>query len=466
MKCFLAVDIGASSGRHIVGYVENGRMKMQEIYRFPNGMKMQDGRLCWDIDGLFREVLAGMKKCREQGYTPDTMGIDTWGVDFVLLDGSGRRLGPAVGYRDSRTKGMEEKVYQTIPEEALYRRTGIQRQPFNTIYQLMAVKEQEPGLLEKAEALLLIPDYLHFLLTGRKATEYTNATTTQLLDAPSGDWDRELIAMLGYPETMFQEICRPGTVLGPLQEEIRREVGFDCQVVLPATHDTGSAVLAMPCREETGLYISSGTWSLMGTEVREAVLTEEARKANLTNEGGYDGRFRLLKNIMGLWMIQSLRHEDGDVYDFAWVCREAEKNRDFPSRVDVNDDIFLAPESMKEAVKLYCRRTGQPVPETTGELAAVIYQSLAVCYAKTAEEIEAVSGRRFACIHIIGGGANADYLSRITASASGRTVSAGPTEATAIGNLTVQMTAAGIFRDLAEARACVRESFPIRTFEP
>lgn len=466
MTSYLAVDIGASSGRHILGYMENGKMRMKEIYRFPNGMISRDGKLCWDVERLFGEILNGMKKCREMGYTPASMGIDTWAVDFVLLDGKDNLLGPAAGYRDRRTKGMDTKVYETVPEEELYMRTGIQKQIFNTVYQLMAVKEKEPQQLEKAESLLMIPDYFHFLLTGRKAAEYTNATTTQLVNARTGDWDRKLIERLGFPGKIFQKICRPGTVLGTLTEEIQREVGFDCQVVLPATHDTGSAVLAMPCREDTGLYISSGTWSLMGTEVREAVLTRQAKEANLTNEGGYDRRFRLLKNIMGLWMIQSVRHEDKDAYDFAWICREAENNKDFPSRVDVNDDSFLAPESMKKAVQDYCRRTGQQVPETTGQIAAVIYQSLARCYGETIGEIEAVTGKDYEWIYIIGGGANADYLNQITASATGRSVSAGPTEATAVGNLAVQMMAAGIFKDLKEARECIRQSFEIKTFRP
>lgn len=466
MTSYLAVDIGASSGRHILGYMENGKMRMKEIYRFPNGMISRDGKLCWDVERLFGEILNGMKKCREMGYTPASMGIDTWAVDFVLLDGKDNLLGPAAGYRDRRTKGMDTKVYETVPEEKLYMRTGIQKQIFNTVYQLMAVKEKEPQQLEKAESLLMIPDYFHFLLTGRKAAEYTNATTTQLVNARTGDWDRELIEWLGFPGKIFQKICRPGTVLGTLTEEIQREVGFDCQVVLPATHDTGSAVLAMPCRDDTGLYISSGTWSLMGTEVREAVLTRQAKEANLTNEGGYDRRFRLLKNIMGLWMIQSVRHEDKDAYDFAWICREAENNKDFPSRVDVNDNSFLAPESMKKAVQDYCRRTGQQVPETTGQIAAVIYQSLARCYGETIGEIEAVTGKDYEWIYIIGGGANADYLNQITASATGRSVSAGPTEATAVGNLAVQMMAAGIFKDLKEARECIRQSFEIKTFRP
>ncbi len=466
MRTFLAVDIGASSGRHILGCVEDGKIQMEEIYRFENGMTNQDGKLCWDVKRLFTEIVAGMKKCKELGKIPECMGIDTWAVDFALLDRDGKLLGPVVGYRDARTKGMDEKVYASISEEELYGRTGIQKQSFNTIYQLMAVREQTPELLEKAETFLMVPDYFHYLLTGVMAVEYTNATTTQLVNADTKDWDRELMERLGFPTRIFPEIKQPGTVLGELTETMQETVGFNCKVVLPATHDTGSAVLAMPCREDTGLYISSGTWSLMGTEVMEPVRSAQARKANLTNEGGYEFRYRLLKNIMGLWMIQSVRHEENDRYSFAELCDMAEACRDFPSRVDVNDDCFLAPASMENAVKDYCRNAGQKAPETVGEMASVIYQSLAESYADTISEIEAVSGKQFPCIHIIGGGANADYLNKLTAKATGRTVYAGPTEATALGNLMVQMIAAGVFEDLKEARACVSRSFSIRIFQP
>ena len=320
-------------------------------------------------------------------------------------------------------------------------------------------------MLESAKTLLMLSDYFHFLLTGKMGTEYTNGTTTQLMNAHTGVWDTELIKLLGFPTKIFQNIYRPGTVLGPLSEHIRREVGFNCKVVLPPTHDTASAVAAVPFKQNTGLYISSGTWSLMGTEIDAPICTESARRKNLTNEGGYDGKFRLLKNIMGLWMIQSVRHEFADRYSFGELCDMAKQYEDFPSRVDVNDNSFLAPDSMVTAIRQMCARTGQPVPEGVGQLASVVYHSLADSYGAAAGEIEDVSGQKYDTIHIIGGGANADYLNRLTAKACHRTVIAGPSEATAIGNLAVQMISDSVFENIQEARACIGRSFPVKIFE-
>lgn len=461
---YLAVDIGASGGRHILGWLEDGRFQTEEVWRFANGMHEKNGTLVWDTDVLFREILTGMKKCREIGKMPVSMGIDTWGVDHVLLDENGTLLGQAWAYRDSRTAGMDREVYRLIPEEELYARTGIQRQPFNTIYQLMAVRRQSPELLEKAARMLLLPDYFHWLLTGRQMTEYTNATTTQLVSPLTKDWDRELIRLLSLPEKIFGEISPPGTAVGHLLPEIREEVGFDCQVVLPATHDTGSAVAAVPAENEDFLYISSGTWSLMGTELSAADCSIESMRHNLTNEGGYGYRFRYLKNIMGLWMIQSVRREFDRLYDYAELCARAAE-QSIPSIVDCSDERFLAPESMIRAVQKACRETGQPVPETEWEIAAVIYNSLGKCYAETAAQIEEMTGKRYDRIHIVGGGSRADYLNRVTAAFSGRTVYAGPAEASASGNLTVQMLAAGRFASLREARNCIRESCEIRKYE-
>ena len=467
MRYFLGVDIGASSGRHILGHLEKGKMQLEEIHRFENGMKRNgDGMLCWDTEHLMREILAGMKKCKELGKIPESVGIDTWAVDFALLDKNGKRLGPVVGYRDKRTEGMDLAVYEKISPEALYERTGIQKQIFNTVYQLMAVKTKTPEFFAQAETFLMMPDYFHYLLTGKKGVEYTNATTTQLVSPKTNDWDWELIEMLGYPKRMFPEILQPGQELGTLTEEIREYVGYDCKVVLPATHDTGSAVLAVPFATDTGLYISSGTWSLMGTEEGQAYCTPESQKLNITNEGGYEHRFRVLKNIMGLWMIQSARHEWNDAYSFVEICEAAEKCRDFPSRVDANDDAFLAPESMIGAVQKACKQSGQPVPESVGEIATVIYQSLADCYAKTAEEIETLTGKTYDTIQIVGGGSHAAYLNQLTADATGKRVLAGPGEATAIGNLAAQMIAAGCFRGREEARRCIRESFPQKEYLP
>ncbi|MBR5315651.1 MAG: rhamnulokinase, partial [Firmicutes bacterium] len=351
----------------------------------------------------------------------------------------------------------------------------------------MAWKTNKPEQYAKAKTMLMVPDYLHFLLSGVKATEYTNATTTQLVSPITKDWDFELIEPLNYSPFLFQKIVLPGTCLGNLTEEVQREVGFDCKVVVPATHDTGSAVMAVPvkregaeiesvqnvdvergsetrdCVEQDILYISSGTWSLMGTELMEANCSAESKACNLTNEGGYEYRFRYLKNIMGLWMIQSVKKEIGKDYSFGKICEMASKSN-ISSIVDANDDRFLAPKNMTEEVKLACKESNQPVPEDLAEVAAVIYNSLAKCYEKTIVEIENLTGKKFDGIHIVGGGSNAEYLNQLTALATGKTVYAGPTEATAIGNLSAQMIAEGELSDLLDARNRIYESFPIKVY--
>lgn len=464
-KYYLAVDIGASSGRHMLSWVEDGKIKLEEVYRFENGMAQKNGHLCWDTEKLFNEITAGMRRCKEIGKIPSSIGIDTWAVDFVLLDKEGKVLGDTVGYRDFRTQGMDQKVKALISEEQLYGRTGIQKQIFNTIYQLMAVKEQTPELMEQAEDLLLIPDYFYYRLTGEKKTEYTNATTTQLVSPVTKQWDMELIEMLGYKKSIFGEITMPGTTVGRLLPGIEAEVGFNLDVVQSATHDTASAVMAVPARDKEFLYISSGTWSLMGTERSKADCSKESQKANFTSEGGYEYRFRYLKNIMGLWMIQSVRHEWQDQDSFAKLCEMAVEQDDFPSRVDVNDVSFLAPESMVKAVQDFCKASGQKVPESKGEIAAVIYKSLAKSYGETVEEIEKLTGHTYDCIHIVGGGANAQYLNQLTAKATGKVIYAGPTEATAIGNIAAQMLKAGEFESLDEIRKIIFRSFDIQMFQ-
>lgn len=462
---YLAIDIGASSGRHILGHVNQGKMVLEEIYRFENGMESKEGNACWNLKSLFENIKAGIKKCKEIGRIPISMGIDTWAVDYVLLDKQDRVLGETYGYRDKRTKGMDKEVYKMISEEDLYERTGIQKQIFNTIYQLMATKKEHPEHLEKAKTFLMLPDYFQFLLTGHKVSEYTNATSTQLVDAKTNEWDMALIEVLGYTKEMFLPLSQPGTLVGNFTKEIQEEVGFDCQVILVATHDTGSAVMAVPTTSDECLYISSGTWSLMGIENQKAICHEESRQKNFTNEGGYNYRYRYLKNIMGLWMIQSVRHEWGDAYSFAQLCEMAEENITFPSRVDVNDEAFLAPDHMRAAIQAYCRKSGQKVPESIGEIATVIYQSLAESYAETTREIEAITGKSYDTIHIVGGGSNAAYLNQLTAEKAKRKVLAGPSEATAIGNLMAQMIENQVFTDLKAARRCVYESFEIKEFK-
>ena len=463
-KYYLAIDIGASSGRHMLASMVNGKIQLEEVYRFPNGMDNKNGTLCWDVERLFTEIKNGLKKCKEIGKIPSYMGIDTWGVDYVLLDKDDKILGETVGYRDNRTNGMDAKVYETISISALYERTGIQKQIFNTIYQLMAVKESHPEYLKQAKSILMIPDYFHFLLTGEKKNEYTNATTGQLVNAKTNEWDYELIDMLGYNKEMFQPVSMPGTVVGEFTKAIQEEVGFNCTFVLPATHDTGSAVLAVPTNDDNAIYISSGTWSLMGIERKEADCSMKSMQSNFTNEGGYDHRFRFLKNIMGLWMIQSVKKEFTEDLSFAEICERASKET-ISSIVDCNDDCFLAPKSMIEAVKKFCQDTEQQVPETVGEIAAVIYNSLAKCYGDTIEEIEALTGEHYSTIYVVGGGANAGYLNELTAKYTGRRVSAVPSEATAIGNIIVQMLHDKTFKSLPEARTCIGESFDVKIYE-
>lgn len=464
-KYFLAIDIGASSGRHILGSVDGDRLCLEEVYRFPNSMDEENGTLYWDIDRLFGEILNGMKKCKDIGKIPVSVGVDTWGVDYVLLDDNDKPIGRAVGYRDHRTEGMDEEVYKIIPEDKLYARTGIQKAIYNTIYQLMAVKKNTPEYLNDAKSILLMPDYFHFRLSGVKASEYSEATTTQLVDPNTRDWDRDLIEMLGFPKRLFQKIYMPGSMIGNLTREVRNEIGYDCMVVLPPTHDTASAVLAIPTNEKDTCYISSGTWSLMGVELDSPDCSERSRKADLTNEGGWDGRITYLTNIMGLWMIQSVRNTLAPSMGYGQLCDLASKET-IESIVDCQDKAFLSPDDMAVAVKDYCRKTGQEIPDTLPELAAVIYNSLAKCYADKLKIIESITGVDYDKINIIGGGSNAEYLNRLTADATNKTVVAGPGEATAIGNILAQMLRAGVFDDINSARDCVGRSFEVKVYEP
>lgn len=457
----LAIDIGASSGRHMLGHVEDGKIILEEVYRFPNGAAEKNGHLCWDVDQLFSEILTGMTICRDAGKIPVTLGIDTWAVDFVLLDAENHRIGDAVSYRDSRTDGMRDWVRQRISDEELYRHTGIQYQPFNTVYQLAAIRDSLP----QAHSMLMIPDYFHFLLTGNKCFEYTNASSTGLLDAAEKTWDRELIDLLGFPQQLFPPLHQPGTTVGRLTPEIQARVGFDCAVILPATHDTGSAFMAVPAMDDHSIYLSSGTWSLLGVENAHPITTAESMQANFTNEGGYEYRYRYLKNIMGLWMIQNIRKETQGTYSFQELIDMAEAAA-FDAVIDVNDDMFLAPASMTQAVKDYCAQHGLPAPETLGQLLKCVYRSLAVCYQKAIAELEGLTGKAYTAIHIVGGGSQAEYLNRLTAKATGLPVYAGPTEGTALGNLMAQMIYQGTFSSLAEAREAIHRSFPIQEVLP
>lgn len=471
MKYYLAIDIGASSGRHILGHMEDGNIVLEEMYRFPNGQSEKNGVLCWDSEALFGHIVEGIKRCFDAGKAPFSIGIDTWGVDFVLLDKDDKLLGDAVGYRDSRTNGMDKSVNKVISDAELYSRTGIQKQPYNTIYQLEAIKNQKPEELGKAKTMLMTPDYYGFLLTGVKSQEYTIASTSGLLNAETRDWDYELIEKLGYPREIFLPISQPGETVGDLKPEIQDIVGGNAKVVHAPAHDTASAVLAVPTLTDDTLYISSGTWSLMGTELTKANCSETSRKYNFTNEGGYGKKYRYLSNIMGLWMIQSVRKEieatTGKKWGFDELCEAAEEEskKGFNALVDCDDARFLAPKSMIAELRAACKENGQKIPENDAQLAACVYQSLAVCYAKAKAGIEDITGKKYDVINIVGGGSQETYLDRLTAKECKCEVCAGPKEATAIGNLVCQMLADKVWETVLDAKKCIQVSFSCKTYK-
>ena len=471
MGTYLAIDIGASSGRHILGRVESGKIVLEEVFRFDNRQTVRDGHDCWDVDGLVDSVKAGidaaMEKCRI-----DSIGIDTWGVDFVLLDENGERIGDAVAYRDKRTEGADAEIERDVmPFAELYARTGIQKTSFNTIYQLWALKKEHPDQLERAAKFLTMPEYLNYRLTGNVVHEYTDSSTTALLDAAKKDWDFDLIERLGLPRRIFGKLEMPGATVGDYR---------GVKVVLPAMHDTGSAYLAVPARDDKAVYLSSGTWSLLGVENDRPITGKAARLANFTNEGGAWGRYRFLKNIMGLWMIQSIRrelngvtyvegrgneatkealskladYEKGRQYSFADLSNIARGENTYNTMVDVNEQRFMNPDSMIAEVMSAAAEEGKP-PTSVSELMQCVYKSLAECYADAIRNLSEITGKAYTSVNIVGGGSQDLYLNALTAEATGLEVFAGPTEGTAIGNLIVQMVAAGEFKDLAEARKAI-----------
>jgi len=465
MRYFCAIDIGASNGRHVLGSISKEdsnrpQLQIEEVHRFPNGFIKKNNRYVWDIDKLFDEILTGLKKCADLGKAPESVGIDTWGVDYVLLDKNGNRVGDAVSYRDPRVDGMDAEVFKHIGKQEIYRRTGIQFMTINTIFQLMAHKLSD-GFGEDIAALLMLPDYLHYLLSGVMKTEYSIASTSGLLNAHDRNWDREIISACGYPD-IFQEIIPPGSILGPLSSKICESLGFDCTVIVPASHDTASAIMALPSSVEDPMYISSGTWSLMGVLRDKPGCDEQSRKYDFTNEGGY-GHIRYLKNIMGLWLIQRVREELDEEYSYQQLCEMAEQET-IESIIDCNDSIFTNPDSMINAIKEVCKTTGQREPSTAGELAAVVYNSLAHSYRKTSDEIELLTQKKYDGINIVGGGSKASYLNRLAAKYTGKTVYAGPSEATAIGNIMAQMIAAGELPDLPAGQQLIRDTFEINVY--
>lgn len=460
MLYFLAIDIGASSGRHILGHKEGEKILLEEVYRFENNLIKKNGHLCWDTEALFGNILEGMKKCGEIGKIPASVAIDTWGVDFVLLDKNDEKLGEAIAYRDSRTEGIDKVCEEVMSFEELYAHTGIQKQAFNTIYQLVALKKESPELLEKAETFLMTPEYYSFLLTGKKANEYTNATTGALVNAESRDWDFEVLEKLGIPTHIFGELKTPMAEVGELKADVQKFVGYNTKVILCASHDTGSAFMAVPAKDDNAVYISSGTWSLLGIESLVPHTGPDSCRENFTNEGGFDYRYRYLKNIMGLWMIQSVRRNLDKKYSFPELMAFAKEEQGFPGRVDVNDNAFLAPENMIDAVT----ENASVRPENLGQVMECIYRSLAECYRDAVKSLEKLTGKTFTSVNIVGGGSQDTYLDELTSEYTGLPVYTGPIEGTALGNIMCQMIKAEVFEDLSAARAAIRKSFEIKEF--
>lgn len=454
MQYYLAIDIGASSGRHMLGYMENGKLKLREIHRFENYIMNQNGTLVWDIEHLVREVKKGIAKCRDIGKIPTTVAIDTWGVDYVLLDENEQELLPAVSYRDNRTNGVIDEVESIISAEELYRKTGIQKQGFNTIYQLYADKLS--GKLNAAKHFLMMPAYLSYKLTGAIKNEYTNATTTGLVNAESKTWDKEILEKVGFPKHLFTELDTPCTAIGNFTKEMQDYAGFDSTVIFAPSHDTASAVAACPI-DDNSVYISSGTWSLIGVESLKPIVNVDAQKANFANEGGVDYRFRFLKNYMGMWLFQNVRKNLNKQYSYDEMMHMAQNSGDFKI-IDTNAPDFLAPENMIDAIRAYLQEDSLPIDVLINS----VYHSLAQSYKNAVEEIESLTGKSIDSIFIVGGGSKDTYLNALTARYTGRKVVTGLTEATAVGNLLAQLMYDKKI-SLAEARGLVKNSFPINT---
>ncbi len=443
---YTAIDIGASSGRIMVGELNEGKLDIQEIHRFANGFSQRDGHCFWDIDHLLKQILQGLQKVKTLGYEHCTVGIDTWAVDYVLLDEKGDRLREAISYRDRRTDHTIDKLEHTLSKAAIYQKTGIQFQPFNTIYQLY---EEDRELLIKTDKIMMIPDYLGYCLTGKAVTEITNASTTQLLNASTGNLDPELLEAVSVQEQQFAPLTEPGCELGKLRNEWFPDYDLPaCKVMTVATHDTASAVIAAPGINDGWAYISSGTWSLIGVENKTPIITDLALENNYTNERGANNTIRFLKNIIGMWVIQEVRQQLQADYSFQQLAEEAKKTEPFQQFINLNDKRFLNPENMIKEIQHYCRQTRQKTPRTAGELACCIYSNLAIIYAIAIKELETITEKPIEQFHIIGGGARNDFLNQLTADMSGKAVYAGPIEATATGNLLMQMIAAKEVKDI------------------
>jgi Sugar (pentulose and hexulose) kinases len=486
-KKYVAVDIGASSGRLILAELDDkSRISLQEVHRFKNSFRRNKGHERWFIKNLVDEILKGLQKVKSLGIEKCTVGIDTWAVDYCLLDDKGNLLAEPVAYRDDRTSGAIEEFSKLISLEELYQKTGIQFQVFNTIFQLF---KEDKTLLDKADKLLLIPDYLAYIFTGNMVMEETNASTMQLLNVKTRDFDEELLEIIGINGGLFPKCVKAGTLLGNLIRENFNNYNLpESEFITVASHDTASAVVGTPlgsfvqknkndleddkfvdkesiAKEINTAYISSGTWSLLGIENKQVINTMDAMKENYTNEWGINSTFRLLKNIMGMWLIQEIARDENYLHSYEEMSNMA-KNTVSGIYINVNDELFLKPSSMKMAIKTYCEKTGQEYPKNKAVLYRSIYENLAYCYAYELKKLEGIINKKISKIHIVGGGSNILLLNQLTADITGIEVEAGPAEATAIGNIVVQMLVNGEFKSLAEARQCIKRSFDIKIYKP
>ena len=467
----LAFDFGAASGRAILGVLAGGKLQTQLVHKFPNGPVEVDGRLHWDFPRLLDELQTGLGKAAQAAVGPiASVGIDTWGVDYGLLDAEGQLLGDPYHYRDGRTDGMQQKAFKVMSAKEIFARTGIAFHSFNTVYQLLATKTQTPDILDRAETMLMMPDLLAYFLTGQKVGEYTAASTSQLVDVGKRAWSWEIIRAMGLPERIFTGLEAPGMVKGELCRSVRNKAGLDpLKVIAVAGHDTASAVAATPLTDADSAYLSSGTWSLLGVEVSEPVVTAEARKWNFTNEGGTDGTIRLLRNIAGLWILQECKRQwacEGISADYEELVKLGAAAEGLASFIDPDAEVFALPGDMPTKIVGFCREFGQSPPENIGQTVRCILESLALKYRWAFERLEELLARKISVLHVVGGGSRNGLLAQFIASAIDRPVVCGPAEASAIGNLLVQARGLGGVGDLSEARRIVGRSFPVRRYYP
>ncbi len=469
-KNILAFDLGAESGRALIGRFDGEKLHLDVVHRFANGPVQTLDMLHWDVLRLYGEMLHGMHQAAA-GHGPiASLGVDTWGVDFAFLGRDGSLLGNPRHYRDPHTETIMEEAFARVSRQEIFRQTGIQFMRFNTLFQLLAMQRDRSPLLDTAETMLLIPDLFHYWFTGISVNEFTDASTSQIIDPHSRSWARELLQSFSLPQKILGSLVPPGTVLGPLRSALATAAGIGpVPVIAPATHDTASAVAAVPAGGDSWAYISSGTWSLMGVEWPAPLVNDKALQFNFTNEGGVDGTTRLLKNIMGLWLVQECRRaweRAGKTYSYEELMRLAEAAPPFPSLVDPDDSSFILPANMPAALADYCRRTGQPAPQEPGPVIRCALESLALRYRWVLERLEELVNRRLQVIHVVGGGSQNTLLNQLTANACNRPVVAGPVEATAIGNVLLQAIGLGLLKSLEDGREVVRRSFAVRTFSP